>query len=75
MSEDDWKELKIRRDLAAMQKNLEIARRSTLQACLDAWRPYVLRRCPMRPNESREVIQDQVYGQILLEPIAGRVAA
>lgn len=75
MTDDYWKEINIRRDLAAMQKTLESARRSTLQACLGAWRPYVLRRCPMRPNESREVIQDQVYGQILLETIAGRVAA
>lgn len=47
----------------------EARRRANLARCLDEWRPYVLRRHPLRPTESREVIQDQVYQQILLETI------
>lgn len=71
MTEEKLKELNIRRDIAEMKKNIEIVRRSEMRACLDAWRPYVLRRNPMRPNEGREVIQDQVFRQILMETIGG----
>ncbi len=50
-------------EMAAM----EARRRSRIERCLVGWRPYVLRRCQLRPTESRDVIQDQVYQQLLLE--------
>lgn len=65
----DLQELRERQGRDAAMNAMEARRRAELARCLDEWRPYVLRRCPLRPTESREVIQDQVYQQILLETI------
>lgn len=69
IEEQNWKETVAKRALAAMRANVENDRRAALAACLENWRPYVLRRCPIRPTENREVIQDQVYLQIMLETV------
>ncbi len=62
MTEENWKETNARRDIAAIKKQLDRARR-----------PYVFLRHHIRPSEGREIIQDQVFQQILLETI-GEVA-
>ena len=69
MTEETWKESVARRAAVAMKAESERDHRARLAACLENWRPYVLRRCPIRPAEGREVIQDQVFQQILLETI------
>lgn len=63
----DLQELRERQGREAAMAATEARRRADLARCLDEWRPYVLRRCPLRPTESREVIQDQVYAQVSLE--------
>lgn len=69
MTEETWKESVARRALAAMRAEIERDRQRRLAVCLENWRPYVLRRCSVRPAAGREVIQDQVFQQILLETV------
>lgn len=57
----------MRKSLAAMQREQGRQNRANLARCLDEWRNYALRRHPLRPAEGREIIQDQVYAQVLLE--------
>ncbi len=57
----------MRKSLAAMRLEQKRRNRANLARCLDEWRNYALRRHPLRPAEGREIIQDQVYQQILLE--------
>lgn len=57
----------MRKSLAAMQREQERQNRANLARCLGEWRNYALRRHPLRPAEGREIIQDQVYQQLLLE--------
>lgn len=57
----------MRKSLAAMRREQKRRNRANLARCLDEWRNYALRRHPLRPAEGREIIQDQVYQQLLLE--------
>lgn len=70
-----WKEDVAQRALVAMQARQAREHAERLAACLAEWRPYVLRRCPIKPTEGREVTQDQVYQQLLLETIGGGAQA
>lgn len=68
----DLQELWERKGREAAMAATEARRRANLARCLDEWRPYVLRRCPLRPAEWREIIQDQVYAHLLLEIAVAR---
>lgn len=57
----------MRKSLAAMRLEQKRRNRANLARCLDEWRNYALRRRPLRPTESREIIQDQACQQLLLE--------
>lgn len=63
----DLQDIRERQGREAAMAATEARRRANLARCLEEWRPYALRRCPLRPSEGREIIQDQVYQQILLE--------
>ena len=63
----DLQKLRERQGREAAMAATEARRRANLARCLDEWRNYALRRRPLRPTESREIIQDQAYQQLLLE--------
>lgn len=64
---DEWQEIRARQSRAAAMAAMETRRRAELDRCLKGWRSYALRRRPENPREGREIIQDQVYAQILIE--------
>lgn len=63
MSESEWKALEIGRAMAALQRDVELRRKSDLARCLESWRGHVSRDPATAADRCR--VQDREYRNIL----------
>lgn len=66
MTIEEFKAMQIERDKQVLLCDLEQRRRANLRDCMNTWRQYVMRQ-PAPDQRSREVIQDNIYQQLLAE--------